>query len=257
MILNKILAKRKIGLALGGGAALGAAHIGVLKAIEELKIKICCLSGNSIGAFVAALYAFGVSWQEMEEIAQKMHWFEISKLSLSKYSLLSNKKLGKIVCDKIGDVGFEQAKIPLAIVAGDLSTGNKVVFDKGKVADAVMASTAIPGVFKPRVVEGRFLVDGGVVENVPVSLLKPLGARYTIAVNLSAKRSFQKPENIVDVMINSYYAILMNLSQAVTEDADLVIKPDVREFSLVNTRNADKLIQKGYEEAMKVLSAAF
>jgi NTE family protein len=255
MIINKILAKRKIGLALGGGAALGAAHIGVLKAIDELGIKISFISGNSIGAFVAALYAFGISWQEMEEIATKMHWFDISKLSLSKYSLLSNKKLGKIISDKIGDVEFDQAKIPLAIVAGNLNTGNKVVFDKGKVVDAVMASTAIPGVFKPMIINDEFLVDGGVVENVPVSLLKPLGAKYTIAVNLSAKRSFQKPENIVDVLINSFYTLVLNLSKAVTEDADLVILPDVANFSLVDTKNAAKLIEKGYEEAINVLSA--
>jgi len=255
MIINKIRAKRKIGLALGGGAALGAAHIGVLKAIDELNIKISFISGNSIGAFVAALYAFGISWQEMENIATKMHWFDISKLSLSKYSLLSNKKLGKIIYDKIGDVEFEQAKIPLAIVAGNLNSGNKVVFDKGKVVDAVIASTAIPGVFKPMIINNEFLVDGGVVENVPVSLLKPLGAKYTIAVNLSAKRAFQKPENIIDVLINSFYALVLNLSKAVTEDANLVISPDVSNFSLVDTKNAAKLIEKGYEEAIKVLSA--
>lgn len=256
MILNKLLAKRKIGLALGGGAALGAAHIGVLKAIDELNIRISYLSGNSIGAFVATLYAFGISWQEMEKIALDMRWFDISKISISKYSLLSNKKLGKVLLDTIGDVNIEQAEIPLAIVAGDLNTGGRVVFDKGKVSDAVMASTAIPGVFRPLKIDGRYLVDGGVVENVPVSLLKPLGAKYTIAVNLSAKRSFQKPENVIDVMINSYYAVLMNLSNAVSEDADLVIMPDVSEFSLANTKNADKLIIKGYEEAMKVLSKA-
>jgi NTE family protein len=136
-----------------------------------------------------------------------------------------------------------------------LNTGNKVVFDKGKVVDAVMASTAIPGVFKPMIINDEFLVDGGVVENVPVSLLKPLGAKYTIAVNLSAKRSFQKPENIVDVLINSFYTLVLNLSKAVTEDADLVILPDVANFSLVDTKNAAKLIEKGYEEAINVLSA--
>jgi len=255
MILNKIMARRKIGLALGGGAALGAAHIGVLKAIDELDIKISYLSGNSIGAFVAALYAFGITWQEMEEIARNMHWFDISKISLSKYSLLSNKKLGKVLNDRIGDVEFEQAKIPLAIVAGDLNSGKKVIFNKGKVADAVMASAAIPGVFRPLVINGRFLVDGGVVENVPVSLLRPLGAKFTIGVNLSAKRSFQKPDNIIDVLINSYYSVIMNLSKAVTEDADLMILPDVSGFSLVDMKNADKLIVNGYDEAINVLSS--
>lgn len=256
MIIDKLLGIKKIGFALGGGATLGAAHIGVLRAIEELGIRIHCVSGNSIGAFVAAFYAFGIPWQEMQKIAINMKWLDISNVSPSKLSLLSNRKIGQIINTHLGDVEFEQAGIPLSIMAGDLSTGKKVVLNKGKVVDAVIASTAIPGVFRPVEMDGRLLVDGGVVENVPVSPLSAMGANYFIAVNLNARREFKKPDNIIDVMVNSYYTIITNLADAYTEKANLLILPNLAKFSLVDTKNAEKLIERGYEEAIKVLSDA-
>lgn len=118
---------KKIGLALGGGAVLGAAHVGVLKAIEEFDIEISYIAGTSIGAFVAAFCAFGKTPAEIEEIALKLTWMDISGISLFKNGLLSNEKLGDLISEHIGDKKIENAKIPLAMIATDISSGKKVV----------------------------------------------------------------------------------------------------------------------------------
>lgn len=248
---------KKIGLALGGGAALGAAHIGVLRAFDELGLQISCISGNSIGAFAATLFAFGINWEQQLELSNDMKWLEVTNISISKYGLLSNKKIGQKVVNAIGDEDFKNARIPLAIVASNLNTGRKIILKEGKVAKAVMASTAIPGVFKPIEIDGKLLVDGGIVENVPVSPLQEMGAELTIGVNLNGKRKYKKPENLFSVLINSYYTLIDNLSKVHTRKADLVIEPDLSAYSLIDTRNTKELIEQGYQEAKKALTEYF
>ncbi len=121
---------KNIGLALGGGAVLGAAHIGVLKAVEEKGIEIKFITGTSIGAFVAALYAFGKNWNEINEITSELKWMDITSISLSRYSLLSNEKFGALLKKHIGDKNIEESNIPLAIIATNAATGEKVILDK-------------------------------------------------------------------------------------------------------------------------------
>jgi NTE family protein len=257
MNLNWIKRNRKIGLALGGGAALGGAHIGILKAFDELGLKISYISGNSIGSIVGALYAFGKSWQEIEEIATDMNWLDISNFSISKYGLFNNKKLGDKITESIGDLEFKDAGIPLSIVASNLNTGKKIILKEGSVSKAVMASAAIPGIFRPVEMDGKLLVDGGIVENVPVSLLQKTSADIIIGVNLNARRSFKKPESWFGVLINSYYTLVDSLAKASASEADLMIEPDLSKFSLVDTKNTKALAEKGYEEALKVLKEYF
>ena len=190
----------KIGLALGGGAALGAAHIGVLKAIEELEIEISFISGTSIGAFVAAFYANGKNSAEIQAITKDLEWLDISGFTLSKFGLLSNEKLGKLIMKHLGDLEIQDAKIPAAMIATDIKTGEKITLNEGKIAQAAMASTCIPGVFIPVQMKDRWLVDGGLVENVPLSPLKEMGADFIIAVDLNTNQTFRKPENIIEKM---------------------------------------------------------
>ncbi|MBN1333419.1 MAG: patatin-like phospholipase family protein, partial [Synergistales bacterium] len=121
----------KTGLALGGGAVLGAAHIGVLQALEEHDISFSYLAGTSIGAFISAFLAFGRSWEEIKEIVKDLNWLDISGISLSQFGLLSNKKLGRIIQENLGDVNLEDAPIPVVMVATDITTGEKVVLKKG------------------------------------------------------------------------------------------------------------------------------
>lgn len=248
---------KDLGLALGGGAVLGAAHVGALRAITELDIRIDCIAGTSIGAFVAAFFAFGKSWEEMEDIASKLKWIDITGISLSRYGLLSNENLGKIIVEHIGDQNIEDARIPLAMLATDISSGEKVILDRGSIVDAVMASTCIPGIFKPVEINGRMLVDGGIVENVPIKTTRDMGAEYVIGVDLNSKHTYDKPENILDVIMNSFHFLMQQADKLHTEDADLLIKPDLDKFSRSDIKQIDKLIAKGYNDSKKVLKKKF
>lgn len=244
---------KKIGLALGGGAVLGAAHVGVLKALQEADIKIDYIAGTSIGAFVASFFAFDKTLQEIQDIASEMEWMDISGVSLSRYALLSNRKLGELIKEHIGNKNLEDSNIPVAMIATNIATGKKVVLKKGAVSDAAMASTSIPGIFQPVKINGELLVDGGIVENVPINTVKEMGADYVIGVDLNAKHSYKEPENIVDVMVNSFHFMLMAASKLQTEEADLLISPDLSEFNRSNMDQINDLIEQGYQEAKKAL----
>ena len=248
---------KKARLALGGGAVLGAAHIGVLKAIEENNIYIEYISGTSIGAFVAAFYAFGKSWEEIRDIALELKWIDITRLTLSKYGLLSNAKIGELIQEHLGNKNIEDAEIPLAMVAADASSGEKMVLDRGPVAEAVMASTSIPGIFIPAKIDGRMLVDGGIVENVPIPTVKALGAEYIIGVDLNANHTYQKPDNILDVIMNSFHFIMMHAAKFQTEIADLLIKPDLSSFNRTDTSQIKDLINAGYFAGTKFLNQPY
>ncbi len=245
--------KQKIGLALGGGAVLGAAHIGALRAIDELNIPIHYISGTSIGAFISAFYAFGKGWEEIKELTKGLNWLDLTGLSVPKLGLLSNKKLGDVIKKSVGDVNIEQAKIPVAIVATDITSGEKVVFTKGDVETAVMASTCIPGIFIPVEIDDRLLVDGGIVENVPVTPLKEMGANFIISVDLNAEHPYKKPENIVEVLLRSFDFTLKSATKLQTEKVDVQIKPDLSQFNMVDMGQAEEIIKIGYSEAKKVL----
>lgn len=244
---------RKIGLAFGGGAVLGAAHVGVLRALEELDISISYVAGTSAGALVSAFVAFNKHWEEIKEIVLDLNWLNISAMSLSKMALLSNEKLGDLISEHLGDVNFDQSHIPAAMIATDISNGEKVIVKEGNVADAVMASTCIPGLFKPRAIEGKLLVDGGIVENVPISPLKEMGADFIIAVDLNTGCSHKKPENVIEILLNTFDFTIMAATVLQTHEADLLIKPDLSSFNRVDADQTVALMEKGYEEAKKEL----
>lgn len=245
--------QRKVGLALGGGAVLGAAHIGVLKALKENDISVSCIAGTSVGAFVGAFFAFGMEWEEIEKIARDLKWLDVSRFSISQYGLLSNSKLGERIIEHFGDVSFDQAVIPLAMIATDITTGDKVVLREGSVASAVMASSCIPGVFVPVEIGGRLLVDGGIVENVPLSPLQEMGADLVIGVDLNSGRQGQRPQNIVDVLLRSFNFMLASATRLQTEDADILIQPDLSGFNMYDMDQEGDLFEAGYREAVRML----
>jgi len=252
--MKKLKKNRKIGLALGGGAVLGAAHIGVLRALEEFDISIHCVAGTSIGAFVSTFFAFNKHWTEIKEITLDLNWLDISAISLSKMGLLSNEKLGELITEHIGDVNFAQADIPIAMISTDISNGEKIILKEGKVADAVMASTCIPGIFIPLEIGNKLLVDGGIVENVPITPLQEMGADFIIAVDLNAEYSHKRPEGIVEVLLNTFDFTIMTATKLQTEEADVLIKPDLSSFNMVDPNQTADLIEKGYLEAKKVFN---
>lgn len=243
--------QNKIGLALGGGAVLGAAHIGVLQALEEQEIKIDYIAGTSIGSFIGALLAFGKKADEIETVLNELSWFKVTDLSLSLFGLLTNHKLGEILTNAIGDVTFADALIPLAVVTVDISTGEKVVLTAGSIKEAVMASTSIPGIFHPIELDGRLLMDGGVVENLPIDTIKQMGAEKIIAVNLATE--LKKPQNIIDILINVLHISILNNKIQQYEDADVIIELHLSDFNRVDTNQVPALIQEGYKQSAQIL----
>ncbi len=245
---------KKIGLALGGGAVLGAAHVGVLKAIDELNIPIHIVSGTSIGALVASLFAFSKNFVDVENIAMKIQWSNISEFSPSRIGLFSNKKMKGFLKMNIGDVDFKDARIPLAIVATNIGSGKKVILNKGHVAISVAASMSIPGIFRPVKIDNAMLVDGGVIENVPISPLKDKKADFIIAVDLNTNHTFEKPKAISDVLMNSFHFMMANSTKHQLGDADILIQPNLTAFNYTDIGQSKDLIEVGYVEAKKQLA---
>jgi NTE family protein len=244
--------KIKIGLALGGGSALGFAHIGILKALEENDIQIDFISGTSAGAIVGALYAFGVSFKDIEKEAENLDWKKVAKLKLSKMAVMSNAVIKEILERNIGNADISIAKIPLAIVCTDVETGAKVVFKSGNVVDAVLASACLPGLFPPIEMNGLMLIDGGITENVPISPIKDTKADIVIAINLMRYRKYKKPKNIIGVILNSLDMINHRIStQPQKNDADILIEPDLKDYAMNDIEKWQEISEKGYRETLK------
>lgn len=244
--------KTKTGLALGGGAAKGAAHIGVLRALQEKDIQIDMIAGTSVGAAIAAFYAFGKSLDDIYTIARDMSASKISGFTFRKKGFIPTRRLESLIIELMGDVNIEDADIPLAIVATDIESGEKTVFRKGSLAKAIAASGAVPGIFVPVEINGREYVDGGIVENVPVSAVKQMGATVTIAVNLNGVQHYPKPQDVFDVLSNALDIAINSKTRVQLQAANVVISLDLKQYSLTDNREqTDELIELGYEEAVR------
>ena len=245
----------KVGVALGGGGAKGVAHIGVLKALEDVNIKVDYVAGTSVGAMVATMYAFNLSIETISNIARDLSLAQITTFKLNKTGFFSADPLKEILIEHLGDVKIEDAAIPLSIIATDLNTGEEVIFTQGSVADAVCASASIPGVYIPVTLNGRTLVDGGIVRNVPVQPVKSMGAGVIIASQLGGGGVYEKPRNVPDVMRNAFDIALRPRTNEEVKEADILISMDLKDFSIAdNTERYDELFSIGYKTAAKKLT---
>jgi len=177
----------KIGLALGGGSARGWSHIGVIRALSEADIKIDYIAGTSIGSVVGSVFAAG-NIKALEEVAVQLDWKQIAYLFdvvLPKSGLIDGKKVAGFVRNHLREINIEELPIPFCAVSTDLNTGDEVVIREGDIIEAVRASISIPGIFTPARNNGRILVDGGLVNPVPVNVVREMGADFVIAVDLS------------------------------------------------------------------------
>ena len=244
----------RLGLALSGGATRGIAHVGAIKALQDNGIQIDFLSGTSIGALVAALYAFGIPIADIHRQALEMSWLKISSFKISKSALLSNKIIGDIIEDFLKDANIEDAPIPLAIVTTDIARGEKVVLRSGNVSRAIMASTSIPGIFAPIKIDGRLLVDGFLVENVPLSPLREMGADVTVGINLASLKEYREPGGIINIIMNAFdIAIDANISLS-RREADVLISPKLSETSLSNATYSSDLYDEGYKTTLLAIT---
>lgn len=249
---------RKIGIALGGGAAKGIAHIGVLKAMEDNGLDIEFISGTSIGALVASYYAFGKSIDTLQSLSSEISFTSLIGFKLQKQGIFSTKSIREMVERDLGNVYIEQARIPLAICATDIATGEQVVLTEGKLADAICASMAVPGIFIPVEIHGRTLVDGGITENVPVTILDKMGAGITIAVDLNGCPHYQEPKDLIAIMGNAIDIAIDLRTKEQLRSADLVLSLDLAHFSrLGNEEEFEELFKLGYENMSKKLNQYF
>src|ERR1700752_1610423 len=220
-----------IGIALGGGFARGIAHVGVLKVLEEEKIPIDFIAGTSVGALIGAAYCSGVTPAELELIAQRVRFKTFARWTLSRHGFATNQRMIGFLNSILKVKSFEELRIPLAVTATYLSTGEGVVFHSGPLVDPVRAICAYPGMFLPVNLRGRWLVDGMLAHAVPTRPLVDMGAERVVAIHLKGRWSNgNAPRHLFDV-IGQCFAIAQKRSGSHwKEAADLIIEPDVNGF---------------------------
>lgn len=246
-----------IGLALSGGAARGIAHVGVLQALVENEIPINFIAGTSAGALVGGAMASGLPLSEIEILARTLRWRDVGRMTMSRSGVQSNERLEQYLRARLPVTKFEELPIPFAAVTTELNSGQPVILrDNGDVPFAIRASCAIPGWYVPVVDEqGRQLVDGGLVANVPVSVARSMGADIVIAVDVNSEGAkFLGPSlSLIGVVIQSMLVVQRMASLAQLESADLVIRPRVGHIRWDEMGRAAELMAAGREAGMEML----
>jgi NTE family protein len=235
----------RLGLALGGGFARGIAHIGVLRVLEENGIPVHAIAGTSVGALIGAAYACGTPLAAMEERARATRFKDFARWTLSWLGLASNLPLESYLRKMCIANRFEELKLPLAIAATDLETGEPVYFTSGELGPALRASCAYPGLFLPVEHGGRTLVDGFLAAPVPVEALRTMGADLVVAVYLATASPDGKPRSVADVIGRSFSIMQRHAHQNWRRDADLVIEPDVTAFAWDDFEKTPEMIAAG------------
>lgn len=243
----------KIGLALGGGAARGFAHIGVLQVLEEQGIKPDLIVGTSAGSVAATLYASGKTPVEMADMAMTMDESSITDWMFPGRSLLKGEALAKYVRGFTGGTQIENMRLPLGIVATDLNSGQPILFRKGDAGTAVRASSSVPGVFQPVKIGTREYVDGGLVSPVPVRFAKLMGADLIIAVDISSIPEGQPTKGAIDILMQTFNIMGHSISQYELKDADIVMRPKLEGVGSADFGQRRLSILAGREAALSVL----
>ncbi|HEX5357621.1 MAG TPA: patatin-like phospholipase family protein [Aquabacterium sp.] len=243
----------KIGLALGGGAARGFAHIGVLQVLEEQGIKPDLIVGTSAGSVVAALYASGKTPAELTNMAMTLDESTITDWVFPGRSLLKGEALAKFVRNLTGGKQIESMRLPLGIVAADLQNGQPILFRRGDPGTAVRASSSVPGVFEPVKIGGREYIDGGAVSPIPVRYAKQMGADVVIAVDISAIPEGQSTKGAVDILLQTFNIMGHAISQFELQDADVVMRPKLEGIGSAEFSARRLSILAGREAALMVM----
>jgi len=251
-----------MGLALGCGAALGLAQIGIIRVFEKERIPIDVVCGTSIGSLIGALWAAGRSASDMEKIIaafkKKTDALRFVDLTLPTKGLIKGREVSKFLTAQFGGMTFYDLKRTLRIVTCNIETREEVVLDRGSVADAVMASVAIPGIFEPVMINGRPLVDGGIINPLPTNVLMRMGVTKIIAVNTlpspeDIQMSRKKVTNIFDILVNGIQASEYLLAETNCQNADIAMHPMLPKVDWYEIYEGLRAIKRGEEEALKFL----
>jgi NTE family protein len=220
----------RIGVALGGGAVRGAAHIGVLAALDDAGLAPSVVTGTSAGAIVGGLYSAGLRPRDIAALATRLRWMRLVHPTMKRRSLLDTTRLQKFLDDALGGKDFGGLDRTFAAVACELTTGARVVLAEGSVAEAMLASAAIPGVFPPVDRDGSLLVDGGLVDLVPAALARSLGADVVVAVDVSGPLPRRAPKTMLQILVAATH-LQTGVAEGLIRDADVVLSPAIDEFA--------------------------
>ena len=249
------MSRPRIGYALSGGAVRGAAHLGFLSVFEAAGIRPDAIAGTSAGAVIGAGYAAGVPVDVISDMVKRARWRDIAGApSLQRLSVFSSTPLSDWIAGALGELTFEELEIPLAVVACNVVDGTPVILNSGPVVDAAVASAAVPGLFAPVERGDMLLVDGGIVDNLPVAVARGMGVDVVVAVDVNpARRIPRKPESFRELM-ESTIDIVGRSNKAVSRhDADFLVQPGTEKFGTWDFGRIDAIIDAGREAAVAVL----
>lgn len=246
VVVSKPKVPPRVGLALGGGAARGFAHVGVIQVLEEAGIRPSLVSGTSAGSLVAAIYASGKNGTQLQKIAESMDESSIADWTLPLFSrgMLRGDALARYVNTQVGSKPIEEMQIPLGVVATDLNSGVEMLFQRGDTGTAVRASSAVPAVFQPVKINGHEYVDGGLASPVPVRAARKMGAEVVIAVDISSAPEGNAANGSLEILLQTFAIMGKSINTFELKDADVVVRP-----SLVGVSSADFSARKRSIEA--------
>ena len=245
----------KIGLALGGGAARGFAHVGVIQVLEEAGLRPGFVAGTSAGSLVAAIYASGKTGAQLQQVSEAMEEVTIADWTLPLFSrgMLRGEALARYVNKQVGDRLIESLPIPLGIVATDLNSGQSVLFQRGDTGTAVRASSAVPAVFQPVKIAGREYVDGGLVSPVPVRYARQMGAELVIAVDISSAPENNPANDTLQILLQTFAIMGKSINGYELKEADVVVRPALAGLSSSDFTTRRRSIEAGRAAMLQAL----
>jgi len=245
----------RLGLALGGGAARGFAHVGVIQVLEEAGIRPDLVAGTSAGSLVAAIYASGKTGSQLQRVAETMEEATIADWTVPLFNrgVLRGDALARYVNAQVGSRLIEDMHLPLGIVATDLNSGRDVLFQRGDTGTAVRASSAVPGLFQPVKISGRDYVDGGLVSPVPVRAARKMGAEVVIAVDISSPPDGNLAGGTLDVLLQTFSIMGMSINTFELQDADVVVRPSLNGIASSDFSSRKRSIDAGRKAMIQAL----
>lgn len=244
----------KIGLALGGGAARGFAHVGVIKALEAQGIVPDIIVGTSAGAVVGSLYASGLSGFELQNTALEMSEKQVVGWGWPNRGFMDGELLQNFINKAVGNRPLEALPRRVAVVAANLKTGEPILFGSGNTGIAVRASAAVPGVFQPVAISGQEYVDGGLVSPIPVRHARQLGATFVIAVDISARPADGATDTTLDILMQTFNIMGKTIGQYETAEADVVIRPLTNGIPATDLSGRHRAVLEGEKAAAAVMA---
>jgi NTE family protein len=243
-----------IGLALGGGMARGTAHVGVLRVLERHGIPIDLISGTSVGSLIGGAYASGLNPDQIEEMARHVRWNDLGRVTVSKLGFYSNARTEEYIRAKFPVTEFEKLRIPFGAVATDIQSGKMIIFTEGSLPLAILASCAMPIYYTPVEVNGRMMVDGGIVGHLPASVARMMGADFVIAVDVNSQhRPIPPPTNMFTIMAQSLSVMGRHTVSYLYHDADIVVIPKIGHIRPDDLSKAPEMIAAGEEATEQVI----